>query len=68
MERRDRGIVCLGNESRGRGGKERTAETKETYGALTHVTPTLFCEVALTVPLWLNCPSVPYKKFENQAR
>lgn len=47
MEGRESGIVCLGNESRGRRGQERAAETKEAYGALTLETQTLLCFLAL---------------------
>lgn len=34
MEGRDSGVVCLGSGSWGRQEQQRTAETKETYGAL----------------------------------
>lgn len=56
MEGRESGIVCLGNESCGRRGQQRTAETKEKFTWKFNTEP--FYVVALA-----NCSSVPSSIF-----
>lgn len=61
MEGRERGIVYLGNESGGRRGQQRTAETKETYGALTW---SLLYFLALKYLCGLVVPLWPFQTFQ----